>query len=80
MLKNRHIGKFQIDRNTIDNNPSKALDILSGVLIVDARIEPSADIIQYTGIYYQFRGVAFGEVAPDYLVTFSDNCRKFVEI
>ena len=84
MIKNRYIGKFTIPRKMINDRPSMVLDIMNGMIVLKADLMPDRDCFEYLAISSKhFRGVAYGEAAPEYELKWLDvgqNSFEFREI
>jgi len=50
MIKNRYIGKFWIPLSVINDRPSEVLDITRTMIIIEAKIDPCTDSVEYTAI------------------------------
>lgn len=74
MLNNRHIGRFSLDIDLINRQTSDVLRIMDGMIVVKADYDPCSNKIEYMAICPKyFRGVAHGEIAPQYVFELTDD-------
>ena len=80
MIKNRHIGRFSIPLDLINDQPSTVLDIMSGMIILKAEVSPVANVIDYTAIHaLHFEGVLAGMKVPWYDINFNGDDFEFIK-
>lgn len=77
MIKNRYIGKFSISLELINDQPSDALKILDGMLILDAKLDAVSACVDYTAISPKhFLPIAQGERPREYILEIDSTSGK----
>lgn len=66
MSKDRRIGKFSINRHTLDECPEVARAVLRDVIVLRAEAMWDANRIEYVGVHPSFAVKPDGEIAPEY--------------
>ena len=69
MIKDRHIGRFSISLDLIDDHPLDVVKILKGMIVLRAEVNLVTNSVDYTAISSKhFRKVGMGREAPIYTV------------
>ena len=66
-MRDRHIGKFYIDLDLIDNDPKLVRSILSSVIVLRAETLIHSNVIEYFAISPAFEEVPLGMYTPEYI-------------
>lgn len=64
-MRNR-VGKFQLSRSLVDNNPDYALRVMAKVIVVRCELMYSKDGFDYTALSRDFDELSVGEAPPLY--------------
>lgn len=67
-MNHRQLGKFEIQRDLIENNPDSVAQIFMALKVVPVFAQGlfHQSAIEYIGISEQFRTLPLGEVVPEY--------------
>ena len=72
------MGHFSLPRKMFNNEPSTILDIMNGMIVLEANYAADTDSFSYLAISPKhFRGSVHGERAPEYLIAMDHETNEF---
>lgn len=76
MLTNKHLGKFFIKKDYINTKLEAVREVLSHMVIIEARYSQERDVFDYVAICPLFDEVQEKEVVPSYQLSFDNVAGK----
>lgn len=70
------IGRVQVSRLFL-RDWKKALEVMSHILVMDARFLPDRDAMEYMGLSDMFAEIPFGQIAPLYEIKVMQDADQF---
>lgn len=76
MIKDRHIGNFEVSAEVINDHPDVLRTIMGTLIVLRAENDFATATVQYTAICAGFEEVAEGEVIPTYDVEYDPDTEE----